>query len=170
MGRKRKRNSSEERCHQYSPKRVKITEDGSTQRKNVLVDYPVLPFYYPRVSSLRDYLLFKLPLTSKSSRRKIRSLTTSKPCATDAHVDPLSTLLDSIVVGYFDNPDQSVGDARRKELTHYSQTQLNQTVGSAESCHGFSQSEVCAIFSCCHVHGIGYIPTPHLIQVLCTCD
>jgi hypothetical protein len=157
MGRKRKRHSSEKRCHEDSSKRIKITEDGSAQRQKVLANYPVLPFYYPHVSSLRDYLLFKLPLASRSSRRKIKPLSTSQPFVADAHGDPLSTLLDSVVIGYFDNSDQSVEDARRKELTQYSQTQLNQTVGSIEPCHGFSQSEVCAISPSCHARGISYI-------------
>ncbi len=149
MARKRKRHSSEKSSADGRQKRLKTTVNSSLQSKEVQHSYPVLPLYYPHVSSLRDYLLHKLPSSSRSSRRKIKALDTpSLPGADQQHANPLAALLDSVVVGYVDSQDQSIEDARRKELSQFSQTQLNHTAASPGSVPAFSQSEVCQHLAC----------------------
>jgi telomerase reverse transcriptase len=143
MPRKRKRHSSDEIFDSRPEKRAKSTNSSTQKSYEIAHKYPVLPLYYPHVSSLREFLLFQIPLSSRSRRRKIKSLGTDKHLSADGHTNPLSALLDSVVVGYFGNLDQSTEESRRKELTQFSLTQLNQTIGSTPSGPAFSQSEVC---------------------------
>lgn len=66
MARKRKRAHAVKVVGEESRKRVKIDEDEQTS-----VEHPTLCLYYTRISTLRNYLLSRLPSSSKRRRRRV---------------------------------------------------------------------------------------------------
>jgi hypothetical protein len=111
------------------------------------ISHPLLSLYYSRVITLRDYVVSRLPSSSKTRQRKIASLGTAArgpaigggvaKCESDELA--LATLLDSTLVGVpFDANSDTTGHL--KELETFSQqhsASANSTGGAA-----YSQSEV----------------------------
>ena len=108
------RQSPLHQCHQASMKRKCTSHAGGPRKKAHLVDQsaratpsaieqPVLQRFYPRLLTLRHYLLFVLPKASKNRRRKLAQL--GRPIAAKGATstcDPdseLGHLLDSTVIG-----------------------------------------------------------------------
>ena len=70
MAGKRKRNRPP-KVDEGSRKRVCRNANNSTP---IATSHPTLSLYYPQILTLRDYLLSKLPPSSKSRRRKIANI------------------------------------------------------------------------------------------------
>jgi len=85
------------------------------------VKHTLLAQYYPRVQTLREYVLDKLPLTSRLRRRKIAAVGTETPkgspeTATSGVGLLLRQLLDSTLVGIHPSDETQPGDAWEKWL------------------------------------------------------
>ncbi|CAG7919919.1 unnamed protein product [Penicillium olsonii] len=88
--------------------------------------HPVISLYYANVLSLRDYLLQRLPRTSKSRRRRIRTL--ASPCE-QAEPSALAQLLDSTLVGVRKDAPE-INSGHQKEFQSFSQSQSRSLVSS----------------------------------------
>lgn len=90
--------------------------DGS-QRGGDVVKYTLLAQYYPKLQTLRDYVLSSLPASSRLRRKRIASLgapdklSGKEPGETELH---LSQFLDSTLVAG-DPAQQTAEDNRLKE-------------------------------------------------------
>lgn len=107
--------------------------------------HPVLSLYYPKLLSLRQYLLGKMSSHSKARRRRIAALSTRpSACGRDdsvADVEPeLAKLLDSTLVGVCGALAGQAGHIQADVAT-ISQHQANSTCGSSTA-GACSQSEV----------------------------
>lgn len=135
--RKRKRPGQ---ANEGDQKRQKII--GGFDGKEPLVKGALLLQYYPKVSSLREYLLAKLPSASKIRRKKIVSVG-CKP--EDKESDrKLARFLDHTLIGVNENGDFS-RDEKMKQLTSFSQ-KADESISFANlSTVGiYSQVEVCS--------------------------
>ncbi|CRG91151.1 telomerase reverse transcriptase [Talaromyces islandicus] len=128
MGKKRKRPAKSTTADALIPKRRK--HDGGSRRSTQ--SHPVLSRYYPRVVSLREYLLEELPSNSKARRRRIASL--GKPRDKDveraANGDSnesdkdLAALLDQTLIGAFKNAaSAAVVEARQRDFAAFTQSE-----------------------------------------------
>ena len=159
MARKRKRSHKPVEASEDARKRVRLdaglASSGVLAKEDAFIEHPLLSLYYPQVLTLRNYLLSRLPLSSKSRRRKIASAGTH--CETSADVKAsedtrnpprieddraLAKLLDATLVGRFHTQWPNQDDSRVKGLAAFSQ-KVNSTVGSSAGGSTCSQSEVC---------------------------
>lgn len=118
--------------------------------------HPVLCRYYPKVQTLREYVLAKLPSSSKSRRRKL-TLSRHNPKDDDGELksavdedqdesdgSKLNNLLDSTLIGIREvTGSESI--CRSKDFEIFSQ-QISSTVASSLGEGTLSQSEVSASF------------------------
>lgn len=132
MGKKRKRS-------QKQPQAA-LPKKRSRQSKDVawaVHGHPVLSRYYPRVVTLRQYLLEELPSTSKARRRQVISLgkpkqnkkheaaaTSERSTQNDSETSvDLARFLDSTLVGIEKDVSPAVLEARRRELAAFIQSE-----------------------------------------------
>jgi hypothetical protein len=143
MTRKRKR-SRQEHSAESGNKRLRPCGAGLTD--GGLVKQAVLSQYYPKVLTLREYLLSKLPAYSKVRRKKISAVKRRIPCdgvgETDLDESCLAEYLDQTLVGV--QEEESPKDERWKQWTCFSQRADNSesTVRSGDGDGDCSQSEV----------------------------
>lgn len=140
MGKKRKR-PQKATTSQYDPiKRRKNTPGASTT-----IEHPVLSAYYPRVVTLRQYLLEELPSSSKARRRRITSagkrdennksdpnasaIAASTHGGTNGGVD-FARFLDSTLVGLLHCPSPAELEARQREYAIFSQSEERSLLGT----------------------------------------
>lgn len=132
--RKRKRTGNSE----VGEKRQKVA--GGFNAKDPIVKHALLDQYYPEVSSLREYLLARLPPSSKIRRKKILSVG-RKP--DDKESDrKLSHFLDHTLVGVFQNGDCSQEDRWRQWPTFSQKPDESTSFGNLSTIQIYSQSEV----------------------------
>ena len=93
------------------PNKVRV----ATAERAREVKHAVLSPYYLRILTLRDFLLSRLPVSSRGRRRKIRDLPGISPAGEAA-------FLDSILVGVLHDPKPTVEDARRREFLNFTQS------------------------------------------------
>lgn len=138
-----------------------------------IFQHPVLSLFYPRVVTLRHFLLFRLPASSKVRRRRLVAIG-SRPeertsvCRSDrwrevaweGHAScadqplhcpedqdrALASLLDTTLVCCPENYSPAQDQSRMKDLAAFSQQQQNSTAGSSLGGGSCSQSEVCGCF------------------------
>lgn len=136
--RKRKRAG---KADERDQKRQKII--GAFNNREPVIKHTLLRQYYPKVSSLRQYLISSLPSTSKIRRRKISSIGCR---AQDKKSDKkLARFLDNTLIGVCENGEFS-RDEKKKQLTFFSQKPDESTSFANLSTAGvYSQSEVCAV-------------------------
>lgn len=163
MTKKRKRS----RATKYSPgvncKKRKTDSDGNG---SILTEHPTLCLYYPRISTLRVYLLSSLPISSRSRRRKIASIgrhqryaiENTRNCDLLCGAGPphrsacsdqlwlggercLATLLDKTLVCTVEDDPRVFDDSREKDFASFSQ-QANLTARSSFERGTSSISEV----------------------------
>jgi telomerase reverse transcriptase len=135
MGKKRKR--PQKATASQGPPPNKITRKNKDGVSAVHV-HPVLSRYYPRVVTLRQYLLEELPSSSKARRRRIISLGKPKQArgaetgvsasdeSTQRHDETgrdLAHLLDSMLVGIKKDVSPAILEARRRELLAFMQSE-----------------------------------------------
>lgn len=110
------------------------------------VSHPLLSQLYPHVQTLRDYVLSRLPASSRLRRKKIASVglvdEASGKTATEAEKD-VARLLDTTVVAYSAQPDAQRDD-RYEKWNGFSQKGDESFVTLSDGLAGacFSQTEV----------------------------
>ena len=139
MGRKRKRPRGDDPSR--SSKHLKLS--GTSTATPHSASTSVLTQYYSNVLTLRDYVLGKLPKTSKARRRKIGLLGTNGPSSskvqradisnevhhtrrsTDNYTDDsrsrLSKLLDTTLVGFQNIQVPGIVESRNKDFEIFTQ-------------------------------------------------
>ncbi|KAI9843191.1 MAG: hypothetical protein M1837_006553 [Sclerophora amabilis] len=124
--RKRKRIRSKLSPEDGPRKRTKIVLErkDATAPAPVNTTHSLLDLYFPRVWTLRDFLISKLPTSSKRRRRKIISVRPKEsgtvPRRSEADGDaPLGQLLDETLVGDFQGQSDE-SDNRWRELVNLS--------------------------------------------------
>lgn len=140
---KRKPSSLREEEH----KRSKV--EGKTV---IPVKHPTLSLYYRNILTLKDYLLSKLPTTSKARRRKIASIVRVPDTASLHHNDEdtstlfqdrhaLSKLLNNTLVCTVHEQTQTPEPSRIQDFKAFSQ-RCSPTVGSSAGGNTSSLSEL----------------------------
>lgn len=136
--RKRRRSGRGDRGDQGDSKRQRIS--GALNSKDPIVKQAVLAQYYPRVLSLRQYLLSKLPSASKIRKKKILSVGRSpRPDGKDETV--FSNFLDQTLVGVIEQKEVS-SEERIQQWTSFSQRADTSDFANLSGVSIFSQSEV----------------------------
>lgn len=153
MGRKRKRPghfASDKAPVSSLSKRQKTHHPAASAHRPH--SHPVLGLYYPKVQSLREYMLSVLPDSSKSRRRKIASVrydfnvddielkSAGDKDQGESDDSKLAHLLDSTLVGIGD-VTKSESICRSKDFELFSQ-QLSSTIASSLGGGTLSQPEV----------------------------
>src|SRR5947207_2788171 len=107
-----------------------------TYTNNRAVPHKLLSLYYPRVVSLRQFLLSSLPLSSTSRRRRV-----STYGARNGHH---SLFLDSTLVGVLSEPHVTAKETRQRDFTAFTQSQnaTDRSNGSSGSAAGQRFAEV----------------------------
>jgi len=137
MAGKRKRNRSG-RADRGDKKRQRTS--GSLISQYPIVKQAVLDQYYPRVLSLREYLLSKLPTTSKARRKKL-SYVGKKPRLDGKNESEMSDFLDQTLIGVREYKDVS-RDERTQQWTSFTQLVDDSAFANLSVAGIFSQSEV----------------------------
>jgi len=133
---KRKRARPKHRA-ECGPKRQKLSD--SSNSKDAVVKQALLAQFYPQVLSLREFLISKLPPSSKIRRKKILSVGKKRESETD---QKLSKFLDQTLVGVSKHKGVSQ-EERLQQWTTFSQ-RADDSVSFANTTGVgiFSQSEV----------------------------
>jgi telomerase reverse transcriptase len=138
MAGKRKRNRPGREI-QGENKRQRIS--GNFNSKDPVIKTAVLAQYYPKVLSLREYLLSKLPTTSKIRRKKILSVGKKPQSSEGEHT--LNILLDQTLVGVSKHKEVSQ-EERLQQWASFSQRAdtSDSNIGNTTAIGRFSQLEV----------------------------
>jgi telomerase reverse transcriptase len=95
-------------------KRSKPTNHPSSrEQKTTDKQHKTLSAYYPRVCSLRGYLLDSLPSTSRFRRRLLTAYAK----------DDTTSILDTCLVGVLSQPSPSASKSRKADYVTFTQTQ-----------------------------------------------
>lgn len=132
MGKKRKRPTKLLDGETSVP--CKRRKDSGGGRAVSIHEHPVLSRYYPRLVTLRQYLLEQLPASSKARRRRITGLGRDPKAKTDHSLgqsDPDSgdnvrqivDLLDSTLVGILQQPSPAITQDRQRDFAAFTQSQ-----------------------------------------------
>ena len=118
-------------------KRQKIS--GGFNAKDPVVKKAILAQYYPKVLTLREFLLAKLPASSKIRRKKILSAGKSQ----EKEETTFAGFLDGALVGVLSEQEIS-REETLKQWTSFSQRidTSDSNIGNTSALEGFSQSEV----------------------------
>ena len=149
-GKRKKRNRS---AHDgKGNKRQKIS--GGFNGKDPVVKHAVLAQYYPQVYTLREYLLSKLPATSKARRKKIVSVGQQQQSdgTTDGPIDGLASFLDSTLIGVLKYKDASPEERLKQWVTFSQRLDTSDSNLTNLSGTGFSQSEVRRRIPCIYIY------------------
>ena len=124
----RKRKSAADTATSRPTKKQKPASGSVHLQKNTSdVHHAVLSAFYPRVCTLRNYLLGCLPVTSRVRRRKL----------TLFGKDDTASVLDTCLVGVLKQPSLSVKESRRLDFASFTQSQHRATganTGRAQPC------------------------------------
>jgi hypothetical protein len=155
MGHKRKRPvKNDPPSSQISSSRFNLPSRGEPTHH----PHPVISLYYPRVLTLRQFLLQHLPSSSKSRRRRILSLrgfaADNKNASDQRHdVQSLANFLDTTLIGVPKESVPAVDSSRQRDFAAFSQSQdTSQSSDTGPSC---PQSEVLT----CHLQFYRLSPT-----------
>ena len=116
---------------------------GNTNGKDPVVRQALLAQYYRRVFSLREYLLSRLPATSKIRRKKILKLGRDQNLGDGEDQSALAQFLDGTLIGVLKD-DEVSEEERVRQWTSFSQRvdTSNSTFANPSGAGLFSQSEV----------------------------
>jgi telomerase reverse transcriptase len=137
-----KRKRSRTRAVDKTNKKLKLP--GSNQSNEEVVKHSLLSQYYNEVLTLREYLVSKLPVSSKVRRKKVNSIGRSRQYTgngDEAAEARIGRYLDETLVGQIHTSVHSPSHERLKEWTSFSQRAdvSEMTVGGSGE---FCQSEV----------------------------
>lgn len=130
-----------------------------------VVKQALLVQFYPQVLTLREYLLSKLPSTSKVRRKKISSLGKGRQSQARPTDEALSAFLDGTLVGVSVSNTRN-GDERWHQWTTFSQKVDESTSMFADLSSGgsYSQSEVRSCLSLSwRSPSLGMLSTPQRV-------
>ncbi|KAK1143635.1 Telomerase reverse transcriptase [Aspergillus melleus] len=129
MGKKRKRPVKDDRPRDHLPKPSSPPSPSQEEIPEHSHSHPVISLYYPRVVTLRQYLLKRIPVSSKSRRRRIAAVRNDLTLP-DLKRSGLATFLDTTLVGVL--KDLSPISARNSTQTRTT-SQLDSTDTGATS-------------------------------------
>ncbi|KAK2816774.1 hypothetical protein FQN49_007996, partial [Arthroderma sp. PD_2] len=117
-----------------------VHADAGAEAENTrsAIEQDVLAFYYPRLLSLRTYLLELLPASSRSRRRKValvgkegdgarvgsKRVSLGGGGGDERRISRLGRLLDSTIVGITREASPAISCARQRELAAFTQSQV----------------------------------------------
>ncbi|KAI0418047.1 hypothetical protein F5X98DRAFT_126411 [Xylaria grammica] len=143
--RKRKRSASTDKLtpNEPTPKKNRKKKSGNQSLIVSGLQHPVLCQYYPNVQSLREYIITKLPPSSRIRRRKVSAI----GLATEFLHTPLSGverslgfLLDTTFIGH-SNPTVEEDGHRMDEWKNFSQRVDESYVTLSNGVTGFVESQ-----------------------------
>jgi telomerase reverse transcriptase len=146
---KRKRDRGNHKDAPAAKRPTKPSSLGSPTDAVIAVKRDLLEQCYPFVQSLRQYLLAKLPLSSRLRRKKIASLSsTASPANAETS---LGHLLDTTLVATFEQADaaKESPDLRWELWQSFSQKDDSYVTISDSSAAVFSQAEVSRLCGSC---------------------
>ncbi|KAG0650734.1 Telomerase reverse transcriptase [Hyphodiscus hymeniophilus] len=111
--------------------------------KDPIVKHAVLAQCYPQVFTLREYLLYKLPATSKIRRKRILNIGGKQNAGDGKDCTALSTFLDNTLVGLLNSNEVPLQE-RIQHWTSFSQRldTSDATFANLSGTGNFSQSEI----------------------------
>ena len=133
---------TDDRTNDLVPAKRRRYANGDTNRPGKEIGHPVLARYYATVLTLREYVLSRLPSTSRIRRRKIRRIGRG-PLPLSETEGRVSHLLDTTLVGAPEIVKEEL-DERWKERASSSQEneESNVTLSDVLGNSTFSQAEV----------------------------
>lgn len=164
------------------PKRPRQAAGQSPTATPSCIQHPVLSRLYPKVVSLRHYLLSRLPASSKNRRRKIAHLGVQQgPDQQDGHTAPhgtdaeLGKLLDATLIGVVskhvtdDTAAIDIAKERDQDLKTFSQhLSSSRSTGGTFKQGYFLQKEVSHYLIICHLCLL--FPTVPALKALTFCN
>ncbi|KAF9883083.1 hypothetical protein FE257_004117 [Aspergillus nanangensis] len=137
MGKKRKRPAK----HVASAPGNGIQDEEAAEHP-----HPVISLYYPRVVTLRQYLLQQIPVSSKSRRRRIASVRLDDPSKQSGRsgdqASDLASLLDTTLIGVLNDSPSTSSKGRRRELADFTQSQSKSQLASTDTGPTCAQAEI----------------------------
>ncbi|KAL2858750.1 hypothetical protein BJX68DRAFT_141302 [Aspergillus pseudodeflectus] len=129
MGKKRKRPVKDDQTRLKPSKQPIKAPLISRSRINdsdaVEISHPVISQYYRRVVTLRQYILQRIPQSSKGRRRRIAAIR-SDGTHLGTNEESLAHLLDTTLVGVWTELPLAQSEERRRDFITYTQTQRTQ--------------------------------------------
>jgi telomerase reverse transcriptase len=104
----------------------------------------VLDIYYPKVISLRQFLLSKLPASSTSRRRLLSGLGRER---SDHH--GTDHFFDSTLVGVLKEPQELIQEARKRDFANFTQSSQRAISGTKSSTQSYQVEEVSQFYTPC---------------------
>jgi hypothetical protein len=96
------------------------------------VSHELLSLYYPRIVSLRQFLLSSLPPSSTSRRRRLSTYGVDSQAGTET-----PHLFDSTLIGVFPEPELAVQESRQRDFVAFTNSQQR----SADGTNGSTQAD-----------------------------
>jgi telomerase reverse transcriptase len=120
---------------------------GNTNGKDPVVKHAVLAQYYSQVFSLREYLLTKLPITSKIRRKKILKLGRDQILGNGGGQNALARFMDQTLIGVLKD-NEVTQEERERQWTSFSQRVdiSDSTFANLSGAGLISQSEVGGLY------------------------
>jgi hypothetical protein len=105
------------------------------------LSHELLSLYYPRIVSLRQFLLSSLAPSSISRRRRLSAY------GIDGQADTTTPhLFDSTLVGVFPEPELAVQESRQRDFIAFTESQQRSTDGTNGSTQSSRFAEVSGLF------------------------
>jgi hypothetical protein len=108
-----------------------------TSNNDPLVSHELLSLYYPRIVSLRQFLLSSLAPSSTSRRRKLSTYGIDSQAGTKT-----PHLFDSTLVGIFPEPELAVQESRQRDFIAFTESRQRSTDGTIGSTQSDRLTEV----------------------------
>ncbi|RYO73581.1 hypothetical protein DL764_010545 [Monosporascus ibericus] len=147
--RKRKRTDSASRLSSDGLQGKKLKTHSSEPKLSAVtgIQHAMLEQFYPQVRNLRDYVLSKLPPSSRLRRKKVALVgkVGESPNSTLSEVEQsVGALLDSTLIGISEKPSCGSTDDRWEQWTAFSQKgdESYVTLSDGNAGSKFSQSEI----------------------------
>ncbi|KAI9042294.1 telomerase reverse transcriptase [Aspergillus affinis] len=128
MGKKRKRPVKDDRPRDHLPKPNSPPPPSQAEIPEQSHSHPVISLYYPRVVTLRQYLLRRIPVSSKSCRRRIAAVRNDLT-SSDLKSHGLAIFLDTTLVGVL----KELSPTSTRSSTQTRTTQVDSTDTGATS-------------------------------------
>ena len=129
-------------------KRRALTADNQRNKhehisnNDPLVSHELLSLYYPRIVSLRQFLLSSLASSSTSRRRRLSAYGIDGQAGTKT-----PHLFDSTLVGVFPEPELAVQESRQRDFIAFTESQQRSTDGTNGSTQSGRFTEVSGLSS-----------------------
>ena len=105
------------------------------------VSHELLSLYYPRIVSLRQFLLSSLPPSSTSRRRRLSTYGVNSQAGTET-----PHLFDSTLIGVFPEPELAIQGSRQRDFVAFTKLQQRSTDGTNGNTQSGRFAEVSGLF------------------------